>query len=288
MNKLPTEKRAQIIKILVEGNSLRSASHISDVSINTVTKVLIDTGKACQQFHNDTVIKLHSERVQCDEIRSFVVCKNNVKEKDVGGEGDVWTWTALDADSKLIISWLIGDRDADTASLFMRDVRDRLENSVQLTIDGHKPYLQADSTASDYDVDCDKLIKIYGGNDGYSQIDRKYNPAECTGVMKTKVMGEPNKKFISNFYVESCNLTMTRDTRLTKSFSKKIEKHCYAIALHFVYYNFAKIHTSLCVTPAMQAGLTKKVMSIEDIVNLAHIEVPKKRGAYKKNVSQTT
>ncbi|HEY1017747.1 MAG TPA: DDE-type integrase/transposase/recombinase [Sediminibacterium sp.] len=288
MNKLPTEKRAQIIRMLVEGNSLRSTSRMADVSINTVIKLLIDTGKACQQFHNDTVFRLQSERVQCDEIWSFVGCKEKAKEKGADGEGDVWTWTALDADSKLIISWLVGDRDADTATVFMQDVRDRLEKRVQLTTDGHRPYLQAVTTAFDYDVDYAMLIKMYGGNDGNTQTERKYSPAECTGAKKTRVMGDPNKKFISTSYVERCNLTMRmhmrRFTRLTNAFSKKIENHCYAIALHFVYYNFAKIHTSLSVTPAMQAGLTKKPITIEDIVNLAPIEAPKERGLYKKNI----
>jgi IS1 family transposase len=286
MNKLPTEKRAQIIRMLVEGNSLRSTSRMADVSINTVMKLLIDTGKACQQFHNDTVIKLQSERIQCDEIWSFVGCKEKSKEKGADGEGDVWTWTALDADSKLIISWLVGDRDAQTATVFMQDVRDRLNKRVQLTTDGHRPYLQAVTTAFDYDVDYAMLIKMYGGNDGNTQTERKYSPAECTGAKKTRVMGDPNPKFVSTSYVERCNLTMRmhmrRFTRLTNAFSKKIENHCYAIALHFVYYNFAKIHTSLSVTPAMQAGLTKRVMSIEDIANLAPIDAPKERGNYKK------
>jgi IS1 family transposase len=286
MNKLPTEKRVQIIKMLVEGNSLRSTSRMADVSINTVTKLLIDTGKACQQFHNDTVVKLQPERVQCDEIWSFVGGKEKAKEKGADVDGDVWTWTALDADTKMIISWLVGDRDADTATVFMKDVRDRIEKHVQLTTDGHRPYLQAVTAAFDYDVDYAMLIKIYGGNDGITQTERKYSPAECTGAKKTKVMGDPNPKFISTSYVERCNLTMRmhmrRFTRLTNAFSKKIENHCYAIALHFVYYNFAKIHKSLSVTPAMQAGLTKRVMIIEDIANLAPIEAPKERRTYKK------
>jgi IS1 family transposase len=286
MNKLPTEKRAQIIRMLVEGNSLRSTSRMADVSINTVVKLLIDTGKACQQFHNDTVIKLQSERIQCDEIWSFVGCKEKAKEKGAEGEGDVWTWTALDADTKMIISWLVGDRDAETATVFMKDVRDRIANRVQLTTDGHRPYLKAVTEAFDYDVDYAMLIKMYGGNDGNTQTERKYSPAECTGAKKTRVMGDPNPKFVSTSYVERCNLTMRmhmrRFTRLTNAFSKKIENHCYAIALHFVYYNFAKIHTSLSVTPAMQAGLTKKPMTIEDIANLAAIEAPKQRGVYKK------
>ena len=205
MNKLPTEKKAQIIRLLVEGNSIRAITRIVDVSKNTVAKLLVDTGKACQEFHNNSVIKLQSERIQCDEIWSFVGCKEKAKEKGADGEGDVWTWTALDADSKLIISWLVGDRDADTATVFMKDVRDRITKRVQLTTDGHRPYLQAVTHAFEYDVDYAMLIKMYGGNDGNSQIERKYSPAECTGAKKTRVMGDPNPKFDSTSYVERCN-----------------------------------------------------------------------------------
>lgn len=286
MNKLPVEKKAQIIRMLVEGNSLRSTSRMADVSINTVIKLLIDTGKACQQFHNDTVTGLKSERVQCDEIWSFVGGKEKAKEKGADVDGDVWTWTALDADSKMIISWLVGDRDAETATVFMKDVRDRIVNRIQLTTDGYRPYLQAVTEAFDYDVDYAMLVKTYGSGEGSTETERRYSPATCTGAKKTKVMGEPRAKFISTSYVERQNLTMRmhmrRFTRLTNAFSKKLENHCYAIALHFVYYNFAKIHKSLSVTPAMQAGLTKKVMSIEDIVNLVSDEKPKRPASYKK------
>ena len=183
---------------------------------------------------------------------------------------------------------MVGDRDADTATVFMHDVRDRLEKRVQLTTDGHRPYLQAVTAAFDYDVDYAMLVKMYGGSDGTNDQERKYSPAECTGCKKTRVMGDPNPKFVSTSYVERQNLTMRmhmrRFTRLTNAFSKKIENHCYAIALHFVYYNFSKIHKSLSVTPAMQAGLTKKVMTIEDIANLATIKAPKKRGPYKRKI----
>ena len=287
MNNLPIEKKVQIINLLVEGNSLRSTSRITDVSINTVIKLLIDIGRACQEFHNVTVTNIRSERIQCDEIWSFCYAKEkNVKQDMPDGSGDVWTWTALDADSKLIVSWLVGDRDVDAAISFMQDVRERLANRVQLTTDGHRAYLTAVERAFEYDIDYAMLVKIYGGSEGTSDNEKKYSPAECTGTKKTRVMGDPNPKFVSTSYVERQNLTMRmhlrRFTRLTNAFSKKIENHCYAIALHFVYYNFAKIHKSLSVTPAMQAGLTKRVMSIEDIVNLIPMEAPKKRGSYKK------
>lgn len=286
MNKLSTEKKAQIIRLLVEGNSIRATTRITDVSKNTVAKLLIDVGTACQQFHNDTVHHLSSERLQCDEIWSFVGCKEKAKMQGADGDGDVWTWVGIDADSKLVVSWLVGDRDVQAATTFMQDIRDRVNNRIQLTTDGHRPYLQAVKEAFDYDIDYAMLVKMYGGSEGESQTERKYSPAECTGCKKTKVMGDPRPKFISTSYVERQNLTMRmhmrRFTRLTNAFSKKIENHCYAIALHFVYYNFAKIHSSLSVTPAMQAGIAKKPMTIEDIVNLVIEEAPKKRGSYKK------
>lgn len=290
MNTLSTEKRAQIVRLLVEGNSIRAIARITGASKNTITKLLVDIGTACQQFHNGHVVNVKSERVQCDEIWSFVGCKERAKENGADGEGDVWTWVGLDADTKLVVSWLVGDRDADAANTFMLDVADRLANRVQLTTDGHKPYLRAVENAFEYDIDYAMLVKIYGGADGVTDNERRYSPATCTGSKKTRVMGDPNPKFVSTSYVERQNLTMRmymrRFTRLTNAFSKKIENHCHAISLHFVYYNFCKIHTSLSVTPAMQAGLMKKPMTIEDIVNLMVIEAPKKRGQYKKTQTQ--
>ena len=289
MNNLPIEKKVQIINLLVEGNSLRATSRIADVSINTVTKLLIDTGKGCQEFHNVTVMNMRSERIQADEIWSFCYAKEkNVTQDMREGSDDVWTWTALDADSKLIVSWLVGDRDANAACTFMNDVAERLSNRVQLTTDGHRAYLVAVERAFDNDIDYAQLVKMYGDSEGANAQEKKYSPAECTGIKKARISGDPNPKFVSTSYVERQNLTMRmhmrRFTRLTNAFSKKIENHCYAIALHFVYYNFAKIHKSLSVTPAMQAGLTKRVMSLEDIINLVPVETPKKRGNYKKKI----
>lgn len=287
MNKLPIEKRVQIINLLVEGNSLRSTSRIADVSINTVTKLLVEVGKACEKYHNEMVQKVNAKRVQCDEIWSFVYSKEkNVPQGMEDYAGDVWTWTAIDADSKLIISWGVGGRDIATAKEFMQDVASRLTNRVQLTTDRHKPYLVAVESAFQGDVDYAMLLKIYGNPVGKSN-ETRYSPAECTGTETRIIEGQPDEKFISTSYVERQNLTMRmhmrRFTRLTNAFSKKIENHCYAIALHFVYYNFAKIHKSLRVTPAMQAGLTKRVMKLEDIVNLVPAIESKKRGSYKKN-----
>lgn len=289
MNTLPLHKRAQIIRLLVEGNSIRSTSRIVDVSTTTVLKVLKDVGAACYEFHNTHVVNVKSERVQCDEIWSFCYAKQkNVNGLMPEGSGDVWTWTALDADTKLIISWYVGDREASSANEFMNDVAGRLSNRVQLTTDGHKAYLKAVEGAFQNDIDFAQLVKMYGGSEGTNETERKYSPAECTGCKKTRISGEPDLDFVSTSYVERSNLTMRmgmrRFTRLTNAFSKKLENHAYAIALHFVYYNFCRVHKSLRVTPAMEAKLTKRVMTIEDICNLAPIVAPKKRGSYKKRI----
>jgi IS1 family transposase len=274
MNKLPIAKKVQIINMLVEGMSLRAASRIADVSINTVTKLLVDTGKACQNFHDETVHGLNSSRIEADEIWSFVYSKQkNVPDGKEGEAGDVWTWTALDSDSKMIVSWFVGDRDAQSAYTFMCDVKSRLRNRVQLTTDGHKAYLNAVPDAFGSKIDYAMLIKIYGEPTGANSSDRKYSPGDCTGFEKKRIIGKPIAENVSTSYVERQNLTMRmhmrRFTRLTNAFSKKMENHCHAIALHFVYYNFCKIHKTLRVTPAMEAGLTKIPMEIEDIVRLA-------------------
>ncbi|MBS1737901.1 MAG: DDE-type integrase/transposase/recombinase [Bacteroidetes bacterium] len=289
MNTLPIEKKVQIITLLVEGNSLRSTSRIADVSINTVTKLLVEVGKACETFHYETVKDLNSTRIQADEIWSFCYSKQKNVTQDMRiGSGDVWTWTAIDADSKLIVSWLVGDRSADSANQFMNDVAGRLSNRVQLTTDGHKAYLSAVAGAFGNDIDYAMLQKQYGNDYDATKAERKYSPAKCIGADKMNITGCPDENHISTSYVERQNLTMRmsirRFTRLTNAFSKKIENHCHAIALHFVYYNFVKQHKTLRVTPAMAAGITKRFMSIEDIVRLAPIEAPKKRGVYKKKL----
>lgn len=244
------------------------------VSRNTVDKLLVEVGAACQEFHNNHVVAVASKRILCDEIWSFVYSKekNTTEENKEKGAGDVWTWTALDSDSKLIVSWYVGDRSASSANVFMQDVAARLKNRVQLTTDGHKAYLDAVEDAFSGQVDFAQLVKLYGGSTGESSNERKYSPVDCIGAKKVKQLGSPDKKHISTSHVERQNLTMRmhmrRFTRLTNAFSKKLENHCYAIALHFVYYNFAKIHQTLRVTQAMEAGLTKDIMSIEDIVKL--------------------
>jgi IS1 family transposase len=275
MNQLPLSTRTQIIQLLVEGNSLRATSRITGCSINTVTKLLVDVGRACQKFHDEKVVNVTAKKIQADEIWSFCYAKEkNVPEemKGKGVAGDVYTWTALDADTKLIVSYYVADRSAESAYIFMQDVAGRLKNRVQLTTDGYKPYLDAVEDAFAGQIDYAQLVKIYGGESGTTTNERKYSPTEFNGSKKTKVLGQPDAKHISTSHVERQNLTMRmhmrRFTRLTNAFSKKIENHCYAIALHFVYYNFAKIHKTLRVTPAMEAGLTKDIMSIEEIVKL--------------------
>src|SRR5450432_1562978 len=289
MNTLPTEKRVQIINLLVEGTSMRAASRIADVSINTISKLLIEVGQACQLFHDETVRNVQAKRVQADEIWSFVGSKENNKPQDKEGYGDAWTFVGIDSDTKLVISWLLGDRDIDTATFFMKDIADRIKGSVQLTTDGLKAYIKAVDAAfpTDDEIDFAQLVKIYGPALGNAN-ERRYSPAECTGAEKTVIYGQPDQKFISTSHVERQNLTMRmhmrRFTRLTNGFSKKIENHGYAIALHFVYYNFVKQHKTLRTTPAMAAGLRKGFMTIEDIVKLVPEKKQEKRGSYKKKV----
>jgi IS1 family transposase len=292
MNKLTLAKRIQILSMLVEGSSMRSISRVVDVSINTVTKLLVDAGKACEEFHDKQVREVKASRVQCDEIWSFCYAKaKNVKTaKNAPDEaGDVWTWTALDSDFKLIISWLVGGRDAGYATEFINDLKDRLANRVQLTTDGHKAYLDAVWDGFGVDVDYAQLIKMYGESKDQGP-ERKYSPSVCNGASKRPVQGHPDNAHISTSHVEQHNLTMRmsmrRFTRLTNAFSKKIENHCHALALYFVYYNFAKIHKSLRVTPAMAAGLSETAWGIEDIIALIdQREVFAKRGPYKKRNS---
>ena len=273
MNKLPIDKRVQIINLPVEGNSLRATSRIADVSINTVTKLLVNVGAACDKFHNDHVIAVNSKRIQCDEIWSFVYAKEKNKPQDMDEAGDVWTWTAIDADSKLILSWFVGDRSGESANEFIRDVYRRITNRVQITTDGLFNYVEAVTDSFGSQVDFAQLVKIYGKEGSQGNAEKKYSPPECIGAKKAVVTGNPDPKHISTSYVERQNLTMRmhmrRFTRLTNAFSKKVENHCYAIALHFVYYNFVKLHKTLRVTPAMAAGITKRFMSIEDLVKLA-------------------
>jgi IS1 family transposase len=286
-NKLPLAKRVQILSMLVEGSSMRSISRVADVSINTVSALLVDAGRACAAHHDETVRGVRSKRIQADEIWSFCYAKaKNVPTAKAAPEdaGDVWTWTALDADTKLIVSYFVGGRDAGYANEFMLDVAGRLANRVQLTTDGLKAYLDAVEDAFGADIDYAMLVKLYGNTPGPAG---RYSPAECTGAIRTRVEGKPADKHVSTSYVERQNLTMRmsmrRFTRLTNAFSKKAENHMHALALYFTFYNFVRMHKTLRCSPAMAAGLSKTLWSMEDVVALidARAEPAKPRGPYK-------
>lgn len=270
MNKLDHTKRAQIIHLLVEGNSMRATARIADVAFNTVAKLFIDTARMCADYQDRTFRNLTCKKLQLDEIWSFVYAKQkNVPDEKRGQAGDIWTWVALDADSKLVPSWRIGNRDAATAREFVDDLASRLANRVQITSDGHKPYLIAIDAAFSDNVDFAQLIKLYGDT---VEGQKRYSPAACIGAKKSVVIGNPDMCCVSTSYVERQNLTMRmsirRFTRLTNAFSKKIENHAYSVALHYMHYNFVRIHKTLRVTPAMAAGVSDHVWTIDEIVGL--------------------
>lgn len=286
MNRLPIEKRAQIISMLVEGMSMRAVSRVADVSINTVTKLLEDVGAACAEFQDITLNNLPCKRIECDEIWSFCYAKEkNVSAADKGvlGYGDVYTWTALCADTKLIASYMVGKRDAYYANEFMQDLSARLARRVQLTTDGHRAYLEAVEGAFAGNVDYAMLVKHYGPGEVGGQ--RRYSPPEFQSAETRVISGRPLTDKVSTSYVERQNLTMRmsmrRFTRLTNGFSKKVENLEHAVSLHFMHYNFARVHKSLRVTPAMAAGISDHIWSIEEICGLVPEPVAKKRGPYK-------
>ena len=274
MNRLPLETRARIIGMMVEGNSLRSISRLCDVSINTVSKLLVDLGNAAMDAHDELVRGVRVRRLQCDEIWAFVGAKkkNVTVEQKAEGWGDVWTWTAIDADTKLCVSYMVGSRDAGWANDFMEDCASRIKGHLQLTTDGHKPYLEAVENAFGGGIDYATLQKIYGAPSDAEQ--RRYSPATCIGADMKVVSGTPDPKHVSTSYVERQNLTMRmsmrRFTRLTNGFSKKFDNHAYAVAIHFLYYNFARVHRTLRVTPAMEAGLADHVWTLEEIAELSN------------------
>ena len=291
MNKLPLEKRVQILSMLCEGSSMRSVARVADVSFNTVAKLLADAGKVCAAFHDEKVRDVTSKRVQVDEIWSFTYAKaKNVPTAKAApeGAGDTWTWTAIDADSKLIVSWLVGGRDSEYAIAFMDDLRSRLANRVQLTSDGHRAYLEAVEGAFGGDVDYAQLVKLYGPASDSAK--GRYSPAECTGTRKMRIEGNPDPKHVSTSFAERLNLTMRmhmrRFTRLTNAFSKKFESHVHMVALYTVWYNFVRQHKSLRVSPAMAAGISDRLWSMEDIAALVDAAAPKpgRRGSYKRRL----
>lgn len=273
MNKLRTEKQKQIIAALIEGNSIRATCRMTGADLKTVLKLLVNVGKICKEYQDRVFHGLTCKRIECDEIWSFCYAKQkNVPEDKQGqfGFGDVWTFTAICADSKLVPSWHLGKRDLPNATVFMKDLAGRLKNRVQLTTDGHRMYLDSVEEAFGSEIDFSQLIKIYGVSE--EEREKRYSPAKCLGTEKIKIKGNPDAKNISASYVERQNLTMRmsmrRFTRLTNAFSKKIENLGHAVSLHVMYYNFCRIHQTLRVTPAMAAGVTDHLWEIEDILLL--------------------
>ena len=280
-NRLSTDRRARIVGCLVEGMSIRATVRVTGAAKNTVTKLLVDLGQACSEYQDAALTNLPSTRIECDEIWSFCHSKaKNVPAEHEGefGYGDVWTWTAICADTKLVPSWLIGDRSGETAEIFMRDLASRLANRVQLTTDGHRAYLQAVEAVFGADIDYAMLHKIYGAASGAGD-ERRYSPAVCTGIDIRPVTGDPDLTKASTSYVERQNLTMRmgmrRFTRLTNGFSKKVENLAHAVSLHYLHYNFARPHKTLTkaaggypTTPAMAAGVTDRVWTLTDIAAL--------------------
>lgn len=271
MNRLNTEQRAKVIGCLVEGCSQRATTRMTGIAKKTVARLALEIGAACERFAETALVNLPCQRIQCDEIWAFVGCKgkNASIEKRDNGQGDVWTWVALDPDTKLAAGWFVGDRSASAAYSLLRPLQKRLANKVQLTTDGHHAYLTAVEAAFSWiDLDFAQLVKTYGNAAG----EGRYSPGQFQGAEKKTIKGTPDMAHVSTSHVERQNLTMRmsirRFTRLTNAFSKKFEAHQAAVALHFVHYNFCRIHQTLRVTPAMQAGLTDHVWSLAQLVGL--------------------
>jgi IS1 family transposase len=272
MNRLSIEKRVQVISALVEGNSLRSTVRMTGVAMNTILKLLADLGQACAEYQDQTLRNLPCKRIQCDEIWQFCYAKDKnvpIEKRGQFGYGDVWTWVALCADTKLVPSFVIGRRDAATAYALMTDLESRLSNRIQLTTDGLRTYLEAVENTFGSGIDYSMLIKLYG-NDASQET--RYSPAECIGAREIAIIGPPDPQHVSTSFVERQNLTMRmsmrRFTRLTNGFSKKVANLQHSVALHYMHYNFCRVHKTLRITPAMEAGITDHVWEIEDIVAL--------------------
>ena len=289
MNKLSSADRVKILQLLCEGMSIRAVTRVTGASKNTVAKLLNDAGAALGAYQDQAFRNLPCERVQVDEIWTFTYAKQkNVESAKAApeGAGDTWTWTAICADTKLVFSAMVGARDAEMAYEFLMDVKARLAGRVQLTSDGFAAYKAAVRWVFKGDVDYAQLVKIYGI--GAAGPNTRYSPAACLGAVSKPVTGQPDEKHISTSYVERQNLTMRmhmrRFTRLTNGFSKKVESHSNAIALHFAYYNFVRIHKTLRTSPAMAAGVTDKLWEMADLVAIVEAaeQAPKKRGPYKK------
>ncbi len=276
MNRLSTEDRARVISCLVEGCSQRATTRMTGIAKKTVARLALEIGEACEAFSKTALVNLPCQRIQCDEIWAFVGCKGknaSTEQREEKGFGDVWTWVALDPDTKLAAGWFVGDRSASAAYSLLRPLQKRLANKVQLTTDGHHAYLVAVEAAFSWvDLDFAQLVKTYGNTAG----EGRYSPGDFRGAEKKTIKGAPDLAHVSTSHVERQNLTMRmsirRFTRLTNAFSKKFEAHQAAVALHFVHYNFCRVHQTLRVTPAMEAGLSTHVWSLEELVGL--LDVP--------------
>lgn len=285
INRLNMSEQAQVVKCLCEGMSIRATVRITGAAKNTVVNLLAEMGTACADLHDRTVRRVKAKRLQCDEIWSFIGAKqkNASDDQKAAGWGDAWTWVAIDADSKLCVSYLVGARDTETATDFAYDLRQRVLGKPQITTDSLKSYLTAIEIAFGADVDYAQMHKIYGASD---EPETRYSPARCIGCDMKTVIGEPDYRHVSTSFVERQNLTMRmsmrRFTRLTNGFSKKVENHVSAISLYFAFYNFCRVHQTLRITPAMQAGLTDHVWSVEELAALLPEPQAKKRGPYKK------
>jgi IS1 family transposase len=283
MNRLNTAKRAQVIAALIEGNSINATCRMLGVGKHTVLRLLEDAGCACAAYHHANVRNLRVARAQCDEVWSFIYAKQkNVTEEQMAeGAGDCWTWTCIDADTKLIISYMLGDRGASIARDFMEDVASRIANRIQLTTDGHRVYAEAVERAFGAEVDYAMLVKLYGAPSSNLDAESRYSPATCIGCRTAVLAGAPDPKHISTSFVERQNLSMRmgmrRFTRLTNGFSKKFENHAHQVALYFFHYNFCRVHKTLRVTPAMEAGLTDHVWSLEELCGLLPERKPNAR-----------
>lgn len=276
---------------------MRAITRVTGVALDTVTKLLIDAGKACAAYHDGHVRSVKATRIQCDEIWAFCYAKQkNVADAKAppAGAGDVWTWTALEAQSKLIVSYMVGGRDSEYAMALMDDLRSRLANRVQLTTDGHKAYLGAVEEAFGADIDYAQLVKLYGEPPASPEAAKRYSPSECVGTRKDRITGNPDPEHVSTSYVERSNLSirmhMRRFTRLTNAHSKKFENHAWAVALHVMFYNFTRIHSTIRMSPAMAAGLSDRLWNMSDIVALidAREEAPKRPATYRKRGASAT
>lgn len=287
MNRLDSETRAQVIRCLIDDASIRATVHITGVAKNTVTKLLVEAGAICSEYQDRVLRNLSCRRIQCDKIWSFAGTKDKSIPEEKGdqfGIGSLWTWTAIDADTKLVPCWMVGSRDAGAATEFIQDLAGRLKHRVQLDTDGHKPYLDAVEDAFGSEIDYAMLIKLYAA-DGSKE--KRYSPAQGIGTRVVPIMREPDPKHVGTSYVERQDLTMRmsmpRFTRLTNAFSKKIENHMAALALYFMYYNFVRIRQTLRVTPAMAAGVTSQLWSVCDIVNLIEAREAKSKAVENSN-----